>query len=172
MTPALAFLLSAALAQGAAAPAQPASPPEGSTVTVTGCLAKGDAPGSFMLNGVRWDSTNTPTGKQGAHHDEGTAKPPAPADARQQAANPPVRESLRLAGAATRLKLDAHIGHTITATGMLAQRDPVVTPGIVLPDPPPAPKANTRPPVHTGGEPPLPRVLNLRSISHVAAECK
>ena len=165
MTPALAFLLSAALAQGAAAPAQPASPADGSTITVTGCLAKGDAPGSFMLNGVRWDSTNTPSGKQGAHHDDATAKP---ADARQPAANAQVRESLRLAGAATRLKLDAHVGHTITATGMLAQRDPVVTPGIVLPDSPPG----TKPPVRTGGEPPLPRVLNLRSISHVAAECK
>ena len=164
MTPALAFLLSAALAQGPPAPAQPASPPDGSTVTVTGCLAKGDAPGSFVLNGVRWDSTNTPAGKQGSHHDEGTAKPSAPTDARGQAAGPPVPERLRLAGAATRLKLDAHIGHTITATGMLAPRDPVVTPGIVLPDPPPA--------ANPGSKPPLPRVLNLRSISHVAAECK
>ena len=171
MAPALAFLLSAVLAQGAASSAQPASPPDGSTVTVTGCLAKGDAPGSFVLNAVHWDSTNTPTGKPGAHHED-TAKPSAPAEARQQAAVPPVRESLRLAGAATRLKLDAHLGHTITATGMLSARDPVVTPGIVLPDPPPAAKPGATPPAAAGGEPPLPRVLNLRSISHVAEECK
>ena len=90
----------------------------------------------------------------------------------QRAASP---ENLRLAGAAATLKMDAHVGHTISATGTLAKRDPIVTPGIVLPDPQPqgdttsrtrdAEEAKTK---AAGG----PRTLNMTSMSHVAPECK
>ena len=171
MTPAVAFTLAVALAQGAASPAQPSSPPDGSTVTVTGCLAKGETSGSFLLTGVRWDSTNTPTAKPGAHHAEASATAAGASDAPQQVAAPQARESLRLAGAAARLKLDAHLGHTITATGMLARRDPIVTPGVVLPDVPPATSKPGGSATSPTAEPP-PAVLNLRSFSHVAGECK
>ena len=85
-----------------------------------------------------------------------------------QQAVKPSRESLRLAGAATQLKLADHVGHTITATGMIAQADPVVTPGIILPGSPDAPAK-----IPTDKKPAAPaRVLNMRSFTHVAAECK
>ena len=169
----LAFVLSAVLAQSATSPAPPSSPPDGSTVTVTGCLAKGETAGSFMLTGVRWDSTNAPTAKPGGHHADTTGKGASESDAGGKLAVPQSRESLRLAGAAARLKLDAHLGHTITATGMLHRGEPVVTPGVLLPDAPPAaakPAATTLP--ATAAEPPPAGVLNLRSFSHVAGECK
>jgi hypothetical protein len=89
-------------------------------------------------------------------------------EALQRAAKAPPRESLRLAGAASQVKLADHVGHTITATGMISAADPAVTPAVVLPDGPPAP---ARPAAKTAGDPPM-RVLNLRSFSHVAAGCK
>ena len=181
---------SLAFAAQSTPPSKVQSPPDGSTVTVTGCLAKGEPPGSFVLTGVHFDSVNTPTASQGQHHDQkqtpAPSTPPpmttpttpstAPAEsaakktadeALQRASQPPPRESVRLAGAASQLKLSDHVGHTITATGMLASADPVVTPPVVLPDGPPAAKAAAKP----TGDAPM-RVLNMRSVTHVAAECK
>ena len=177
-------------AQSSAPPTKIQSPPDGSTVTVTGCLAKSATAGGFVLNNVHFASTNTPTTSQGQHHDQ--KQPPTPStpppmttpstpstapaesaakktadEALQRAVKAPPRERLRLAGAASQLKLADHVGHTITATGMVGAGDPVVTPGIVLPDGPPAEK----PAPKSGGETPM-RVLNMRSFTHVAAECK
>jgi hypothetical protein len=194
MGPALTALLIAAstalAAQSVAPPTKLQSPPDGSTVTVTGCLTKGEPAGSFILTNVHFDSVNTPTTGQGQHHDQ--KQPPAPSapppmttpttpstapaesaakktadDALQRATTAPPRESLRLAGAASQLKLSDHVGHTITATGMLGAADPVVRPGIVLPDGPAAAKADAKP----AGDAPM-RVLNIRSLTHVAAGCK
>ena len=68
MGPALTVLLiaaSTALAAQSAAPlAKHQSPPDGSTVTVTGCLANGEPAGSFILTNVHFDSPTTPTTSQ------------------------------------------------------------------------------------------------------------
>ena len=190
LTSLLADVVVAAAAAQSPETSKPTAPPDGSTVTVSGCLAKGDAANTFVLNNVRWDSSNTPTA-QGAHHNHqapATASPaqpplttpstpptaPAPSaakktadDAMQKAARPS-GESLRLAGAATQLKLSDHVGHTITATGMIAQADPVVTPAVILPGSPDKP---ARIPDDKKSAAPA-RVLNMRSFTHVAAECK
>ena len=195
MGPALTVLLIAAAstalaAQSSAPPTKIQSPPDGSTVTVTGCLAKSEQAGTFILRSVHFDSTNTPSTSQGQHHDQ--KQPPTPSsppmttattpstapgesaaketadEALQRAAKAPPRESLRLAGAASQLKLANHVGHTITATGMISAADPVVTPGVVLPDGPPGP---AKPAAKTAGDAPM-RVLNMRSFTHVAAECQ
>jgi hypothetical protein len=143
---------------------QVAAPPDGSTVTVTGCLARGPAANTFVLQKVAWQSSNVPSAQAG--------QPPAPAPSSNV---PPAPENLRLAGAAATLKLDAHVGHTISATGTIAKRDPIVTPGIVLPDPQPQGDTTSRTRAAeeakakaAGG----PRTLNMTSMSHVAGECK
>ena len=73
MGPALTALLIAAstalAAQSAAPPTKLQSPPDGSTVTVTGCLTKGEPAGSFILTSVHFDSANAHDG-QGQHHDQ------------------------------------------------------------------------------------------------------
>ena len=84
---------------------------------------------------------------------------------------PAAGETLRLAGAAT-LKMKEHVGHTVTVTGMLAPADPVVRPGILLPDPAQRGDTTSRtppaePPAQAGA-----KVLNVRSITHVAETCK
>jgi hypothetical protein len=175
-----------AAAQTPVPAAQPAAPPDGSTVTVTGCLSKPDASDVFVLNKVRWDSTAAADGNQGGHHDQKPAAPPrlttpstpstapAPSAAKetadeslQRATTAASAERLRLAGDAKRLKLADHAGHTITATGMLGPPDPTVSPAVVLPDRP----AGDKPaPANSSGA--GMRVLNVRSITHVAAECK
>ena len=176
-------------AQSSAPPTKLQSPPDGSTVTVTGCLTKGEPAGSFILTNVHFDSINTPKGAQGHQNQKQPPTPSAPPpmttpttpstapaesaakktadEALQRATKAPPRESLRLAGSASQLKLSDHVGHTITATGMLGAADPVVRPGIVLPDDPPAGKAAAKP----AGDAPM-RVLNMRSFTAVASECK
>ena len=142
--------------------AQPASPPVGSVVTVTGCLARGTAPDSFVIQNVAWKSVNVPAGQE-----PGAAKPSGQATS----------ETLRLAGAASTLKLDAHVGHTINATGTLGRADPVVTPGIVLPDPQPqgdttsrqAAEAEAKAKATSGASS---RLLLMKSMEHVAPQCK
>jgi len=171
---------------------KPASPPDGSTVTVTGCLARVDTSSAFVLNKVRWDSTSAPAAKQGGHHEPQPAPatppplttpstpPTAPApsaakqtadEALQRAMKPASSESLRLAGDVTKLKLADHAGHTITATGMLGPPDPVVTPAVVLPDPPASGGKSASANKPSAADAPM-RVLNVRSITHVAAECR
>jgi hypothetical protein len=139
--------------------AQPASPPVGSVVTVTGCLARGTAPDSFVIQNVAWKSVNVPAGQ------EPGAKPSAQATS----------ETLRLAGAASTLKLDAHVGHTINATGTLGKADPVVTPGIVLPDPQPQGDTTSRQAAEAEAKAKAganSRLLLMKSMEHVAPQCK
>ncbi len=146
---------------------QVAPPPDGSSVTVTGCLARGDAAKTFVLKNVTWQSTNVPPA-QASGHAHGAA-PPAGAPAANAAAP---GETLRLGGAASTLKLDAHVGHTISATGTIAKRDPVVTPGIVLPDPQPQGDTTSRTRDAEVKASAAQRTLNMRTLAHVAAECK
>jgi hypothetical protein len=186
-----ALLLAAASASLAAqtSTAKPSSPspPDGSTVTVTGCLTR-DAANAFVLTGVKWDSIGSPA--PAGHHDHQQTPAPstqpsmttpstpstAPADsaakktadeALQRAPQAPATDQLRVAGNAAQLKLADHVGHTITATGMLAVPDPPVTPGVVLPEPKSGPRPAPKPPSDSQL-----RVLNVRSITHVAGECK
>src|SRR5215218_11106280 len=137
MTSALAPILAAGAVIVAAAqtpaPAKPSSPPDGSTVTVTGCLARAEPSGSFVLNKVRWDSTTAAPKDQGGHHQGQQPAPPplttpstpttAPApsaakqtadEALQRAIKPTSGDSLRLVGDTAKLKLAEHAGHTIT----------------------------------------------------------
>ena len=142
--------------------AQPASPPAGSVVTVTGCLARGAAPDSFVLQNVAWKSVNVPTGQE-----PGAAKPSPSGQA--------TSETLRLAGAASTLKLDSHVGHTINATGTLGKADPIVTPGIVLPDPPPQGDTTSRQAAEAEAKAKAGashRLLLMKSLEHVAPQCK
>jgi hypothetical protein len=145
---------------------QGAPPPDGSSVTATGCLARGEAAKTFVLKNVTWQSTNVPSA-QASGHAHGT---PAPAGA--PAANTAPGETLRLDGAASTLKLDAHVGHTISATGTIAKRDPVVTPGIVLPDPQPQGDTTSRTRDAEVKASASQRTLTMRSMAHVAGECK
>ena len=140
--------------------AQPASPPVGSIVTVTGCLARGTAPDSFIIQNVAWKSVNVPTGQEPA-----AAKPSGQATS----------ETLRLGGAVSTLKLDAHVGHTINATGTLGKADPVVTPGIVVPDPRPQGDTTSRQAAEAEAKAKAGasyRLLLLKSMEHVAPQCK
>jgi hypothetical protein len=154
---------------------QPAPPPDGTTVTVTGCLRTGDTPGSFVLTNVKWHSTNGPSKDAAAHHDttpqrDRPTTPATAATAERDQPNP--GETLRLAGAASKLKLDAHVGHTVTATGMVAPPDPIVRPAVILPETPPRGDTTSRQRESPGAPPAsFPRVLNMRSFTHVAAQC-
>jgi hypothetical protein len=71
----LSIAASIALAAQSTPPSKIQSPPDGSTVTVTGCLAKGEPAGSFILTRVHFDSVNTPTPGKGQPHDQ--PQPPA-----------------------------------------------------------------------------------------------
>jgi hypothetical protein len=174
---AIALLMSAscAIVAAAQAPSTPAQtqapPPPGSTVTATGCLRAADRPGAFMLTNVKWTSKNVPSGEAAAHHDATPQRdrPTTPATAATGSRELPTAETVRLAGAAERLKLSDHIGHTVSVTGMIAPEDPIVTPAVVLPDGPPKGDTTSRTPK---SDRPEKYVLNMRSITHVAAECK
>jgi len=178
---ALLVVILEAAALGGQAPATPAqtqpSPPDGGTVTATGCLRGGDEAGSFVLEKVTWApaTSGSPAGPA-AHHDASPQRdrPTTPATAAAGQRDVPASgETIRLAGAATKLKLGDHVGHTVTVTGMLAPRDPIVRPGIVLPDPAPAGDTTSRTAAAAASkEPTGQRVLNVRSITHVAKGCK
>jgi hypothetical protein len=138
------------------------APTPGKTATVTGCLTRGVDPGTFVLKNVTWQSPATSS----PGHDHGhRAVPPA--------TDPPATtETLRLAGAASTLRLEAFVGHTVRATGALARTDPPATPGAVLPDPQPQGDTTSR----TRGaeeQPASPlRTFEMRSMTDVAAECR
>jgi hypothetical protein len=155
------FVTVGALAAQAPPPQTQPSLSEGSTVTMTGCLRAGEQPGTFLLANAKREATSSDGKDIAAHHGPG-AKTDRPAPARGA-------ETLRLAGATTRLKLSDHVGHTVSVTGMLAAEDRIVTPGIVLPDAPAGGAPGRKPEV--GGKSPA-RVFNVRSVTHVAAECK
>jgi hypothetical protein len=153
----------AAQAPSTGAPAPATAPPEGTTVTATGCLRAGPQTGMFVLANAKWDVRSaepSQTGHHGVPKDRPAANPPGTAGS----GTPSAGETLRLAGATARLKLNEHVGHTVTVTGMLAAEDRIVTPGIVLPDTP-----NRKP--DEGGKPPA-RVFNVRSVTMVSADCK
>ena len=170
MRNALAWLMVVALGPltlGAQSPSQePSSAQAGSTAgttTVIGCLARGDAPDTFVLKNV-----SPPPAAAGAaqpsshsHHQDPTAAPSAP---------PTPGETLRLTGAAAVLKLDAHVGHTIRATGTIPRADHVVSPGVVLPEPQGDTTSRTRETEARAA--PATRAFVLRSMEHVAGECK
>jgi hypothetical protein len=145
------------------APAPATASPEGTTVTATGCLRAGPQTGMFVLANAKWDGRSAEPSQTG-HHGATKDRPAANLPGTTGSEAPAGRGTLRLAGATARLKLNEHVGHTVTITGMLAPEDRVVTPGIVLPDTP-----NRKP--DEGGKPPA-RVLNVRSVTMVAADCK
>ena len=161
-------------AQPPSTPAQtkPAAPTDGATVTVTGCLRAGDAPGSFTLTNVKWTSAATPPKDSASHHDTTPQRdrPKTPATATGQGEFP-AGGTLRLVGATPQLKLDAHVGHTVTAAGMLAPVDPIVRPAVILPDAPATGDTTARKPASEAGDASAPRVFNVRSITHVANQC-
>ena len=143
---------------------QPSPPPAG-TVTVTGCLRAATEPGTFVLEQVEWNEPRT-TKDASAHHAPELPKPTTP---ELSAARPPVL--LRLAGSAERLKMRDHVGHTVTVTGMLAPSDPIVRPGVVLPDPQPTGDTTSREREREARAQTGPTVLNVRSLTSVAAKC-
>ena len=164
-----------ASALGARAPAastqtQPSPPSDGSTVTVTGCLRAAEPPGTFVLEKVTWRPTDGPSKDGLAHHDAPPQRdrPTIPATAAERE-TPAAGATLRLAGAATRLKMGDHVGHTVTVTGILAPQDPIVRPAIVLPD---QPVGDTTSRTVQGEDKKSPRVLNVRSFTHVEGSCR
>lgn len=163
-------------AQTRPAQTQPAPAADGSTVTATGCLRAGEQPGTFVLERVRWKTApDGPPGDGAAHHDASAQRdrPTTPATAAAgQRETPPAGETIRLAGAAEKLKLSEHVGHTVTVTGMIAPRDPVVRPGVLLPDAPRGGDTTSRSAAADDKASAFPRVLNVRSVTHVADECK
>jgi hypothetical protein len=166
---ALALMLTAAVS-AQTPPANQASPPEGAIVTATGCLRAGDQPGTLTLINIKWDPAEAASKNASAHHE---APPPAPAGPAGTATRAGQPTSVRLAGPLTRLKVKEEIGHTVTVTGMLVPDDPIVTPGVVLPEPT-GDTTSREAEAARRNRPAGPRthVLNLRSITRVSAECK
>ena len=140
------------------APRNGQGPDEGTTTTVTGCLARGVEPKTFVLNNVAWQSPNGSPKR--AHESQ-----PAPSSDM-----PATSETLRLAGAASSLGLDAYLGHVISATGALAKTDPRVTPGIVLPEPQGDTTSRTRAAEEQAAL--TLRTFDMRSMRDVAPECR
>ena len=94
----------ASLVAWAGAPAQAGQTTEGKgkTVTLTGCLAKGDTPDTFMLN-----NASRAGDKAGA------------AAAEKSTAKDAQGNSYHLSPGKTE-KMEAHVGHTVQITGTLA----------------------------------------------------
>lgn len=133
-------------------------PAPGKALTVTGCLARGVEPKTFVLKNVAWPSSKTASQ---AHGSQSTTSPvSAPATA----------ETLRLAGAAATLGLDAYVGHTISATGTLAKTDPLVTAAVVLPEPQGDTTSRTRAAEEQSAS--TLRTFEMRSMTDVAPECR
>ena len=141
------------------APGNGQAPDEGKTVTVTGCLGRGVEPKTFVLNNVAWQSPNASPKR--AHESQ-----PAPSSPDV----PATSETLRLAGAASSLGLDAYVGHVISATGALAKTDLPVTPGIVLPEPQGDTTSRTRAAEEQAAV--TLRTFDMRSMRDVAPECR
>jgi hypothetical protein len=132
----------------------------GKALTVTGCLARGAEPNTFVLKNVAWPSSKTAS--------QGQARGSEPA--RSPVGTPATAETLRLGGAASTLGLDAYVGHTISAAGTLAKSDPAVTPGVVLPEP----QGDTTSRTRAAGEQAAStlRTFEIRSMTDVAPECR
>jgi hypothetical protein len=111
---------------------------ESKTVNVTGCLRAGDQPNAFVLTNVKMDASaaTKSTGTTGT-----TAMAP--------------NATLRLIGAPANLNMKAHVGHTVTLTGMFVpqskEKDPTAgtagtTPPTLPPSTPPQPDTPPSPP--------------------------
>jgi hypothetical protein len=137
-----------------------AVPAAGKPLAVTGCLARGAEPSTFVLKNVAWPSS-PPASQADAR---GSQPTPPPASA------PATPETLRLAGAASTLGLDAYVGHTIGATGTLAKTDPPVTPAVVLPEPQGDTTSRTRAAEEQAAS--TLRTFEMRSMTDVAPECR
>lgn len=170
---AVAFLAAAALDAQAPSPspqrgARAAS--ESLTLTVTGCLRAGARGGTFVLASSKPASAagdTSPAGQHDAPQPQGKPSPPLPAGS-----NVVPGETLRLAGTVPGVTLSDHVGHTVTVTGMIAPGDPVVTPAVVLPDTRPPGDSTSREAARGKDTAAGPRVLNIRSLTHVAGACK
>ena len=150
------------------AQAPPATPPEGGIVTATGCLRAGDQPGTVVMTNIKWDPSDAAPKNAAAHHEA-----PAPAPAGPTGAATVQPATVRLAGPLTRLKVKDEIGRTVTVTGMLVPEDPIVTPGVVLPEPTgDTTSREAEAARRKQASEPRRQVLNLRSLTRVAAECK
>ena len=169
---AVAFLAAAALNAQAPSP----SPQRGAgaaseslTLTVTGCLRAGARAGTFVLASSKPASAAgdaSPAGHHDAPRPQGKPSPqPAGSDVVPG-------ETLRLAGTVPDVTLSDHVGHTVTVTGMIAPGDPVVTPAVVLPDTRPPGDSTSRDAARGKDTAAGPRVLNIRSLTHVAGSCK
>jgi hypothetical protein len=135
-------------------------PAPGKPLTVTGCLARGVEPKTFVLKNVAWPSSN-PASQGRARGSQPTTSP---------ATTPATTETLRLAGAASTLGLEAYVGHTISATGTLANTDPPVTPAVVLPEPQGDTTSRTRAAEQQAAS--TLRTFEMRSMTDVAPECR
>ena len=134
-------------------------PAPGKVLTVTGCLARGVEPKTFVLKNVAWPSSRTAS--------QGDARGSEPA---ASPAITPTAETLRLAGAASTLGLDAYVGHTITAAGTLARTDPPVSAAVVLPEPQGDTTSRTRAAEEQAAS--TLRTFEMRSLTDVAPECR
>jgi hypothetical protein len=117
-------------------------------------------PKTFVLKNVAWQSPHA-SSPRGTHDSQPAAS---------AATAPPTSETLRLAGAASSLGLDAYVGHTISATGALATTDPPVPPGIVLPEPQGDTTSRTRAAEEQAAS--TLRTFDMRSMADVAPECR
>jgi hypothetical protein len=143
---------------------------ESLTLTVTGCLRAGARAGTFVLVSSKPASASGDTSPAG-HHDaqQPQAKPSPQLPA---GSNVVPGETLRLAGTVPGVTLSDHVGHTVTVSGMIAPGDPVVTPAVVLPDTRPPGDSTSRDAGRGKDTAAGPRVLNIRSLTHVAGACK
>lgn len=136
------------------------APEQSPTTTVTGCLARGIEPKTFVLKNVSW---HTPAASR-SRRDQDSEPAASPAS------TPATSETLRLAGAASSLGLDAYVGHVISATGALAKTDPPVTPGIVLPEPQGDTTSRTRAAAEQNAA--TLRTFEMRTMTDVAPQCR
>jgi hypothetical protein len=147
------------LAAQSQVPRNEQAPTQGKTATVTGCLARGVEPGTFVLKNVAWPS---PTASPNPDHRH---QPVPPATE-----TPATTETLRLAGAASTPQLEKYVGHTVSATGALARTDRPVTPGIVLPEPQGDTTSRTRAAEEQAAS--TLRIFDMRTMTDVAPQCR
>ncbi len=138
--------------------AAPVPPSPDATVTLTGCLQKGERAGMYVLTHV--EQKRNPAGTDArAKERDGDAPQPAAVTAA------PGADTVRLAGVTERLTLNDYVGSTVAATGVFAREDRTVTPGVLLP--------GTEP----GGRPAVSesrpaRIFTVSRVRQVAAGCR
>ena len=89
------------------------------TVTVTGCLKAGDAPGSFVLANIKGDKDKASASTAGAAGTAGTTG--AAGTTGTTSANKDLENAtVSLTGSPAGVTLGDHIGHTVQITGALA----------------------------------------------------